>query len=135
MATYHSAENRDDLHSAIEYNSAAIAGKFLEDDIDQILAEVTGENDGCDWYWVLKLKDGTFVLLHGGCDYTGWDCQSSLHVDYLGNIGATDAADRAPETDSYGRHIKQTLLDQIAGTQPFGLYTYPNKEEKDEDIS
>jgi hypothetical protein len=50
---------------------------FTVDDIAQTLAVFEGENEEEDWRWILRLNDGQFVALQGGCDYTGWDCQSS----------------------------------------------------------
>lgn len=35
-----------------------------------------GENDEADWLWYVQLADGDAWLMGGGCDYTGWDCQS-----------------------------------------------------------
>ena len=68
-----------DLRDCLEYNPQ----KFTIFDIEKVLAVWTGEHDGDDWRWVIKVnKDcaktngGRFVFLQGGCDYTGWDCQS-----------------------------------------------------------
>ena len=36
--------------------------------------------DGDDLAAVVRLKSGGYAALEGGCDYTGWDCQSSLDV-------------------------------------------------------
>jgi hypothetical protein len=44
----------------------------------QVLLEITGENDGPDWVWIVLLKDGRHAYIRGGCDYTGWECQSWL---------------------------------------------------------
>lgn len=63
-----------DLRACLEYNPQ---GTFAEADIAEVLAVYEGENDERDWRWVLRLHDGRFVFLQGGCDYTGWDCQSS----------------------------------------------------------
>lgn len=121
---YHSETNQDDLHYAIQNNIDALFGKFTEEDIDEIIAEVCGANDELAWWWVISLKTGAYVLLHGSCDYTGWDCQSSLHIDYMGNINALAAAKRAPEIEEYsGRTIRKNLIEQIEGKQPFALYT------------
>jgi hypothetical protein len=62
-----------DLCACLEYN---VQPGFNADDIEKVLAVWEGQNDGDDWRWVLQLKDGRFVFLQGGCDYTGWDCQS-----------------------------------------------------------
>lgn len=61
-----------DLCACLEYNQQS----FTAEDVTKVLAVHEGENDGDDWRWVLRLNDGRFVFLQGGCDYTGWDCQS-----------------------------------------------------------
>lgn len=61
-----------DLCACLEYNPQP----FVVEDIEQVLAVYEGENDSEDWRWILQLNDGRFVFLKGGCDYTGWDCQS-----------------------------------------------------------
>lgn len=61
-----------DLRAALECNS--LAHKLEE--IDRVLLEITGEADEAQWHWILALKDGRFAYVTGGCDYTGWDCQS-----------------------------------------------------------
>jgi hypothetical protein len=45
---------------------------FGPDDVAEIIAAEEGENDCSDWICVLKLKDGRYVSLRAGCDYTGW---------------------------------------------------------------
>lgn len=66
-----------DLGACLEYNGQ---GAFQLSDIEKVLAVVEGERDGADWHWILKLKAPVnkmrYVYLVGGCDYTGWDCQS-----------------------------------------------------------
>lgn len=63
-----------DLEACLEYNPQQ---GFDVSDIERVVAVWEGERDEEDWRWVLELKDKRFVLLVGGCDYTGWDCQSS----------------------------------------------------------
>ncbi len=67
------------LSGCLEYNPQS----FDILDIEKVLAVWEGENDGDDWRWVIKVtpecakkNGGRFVFLQGGCDYTGWDCQS-----------------------------------------------------------
>lgn len=62
-----------DLESCLEYNPQK---GYTVDDIEIVLAVWEGANEGDDWRWILQLKNGSYVLLEGGCDYTGWDCQS-----------------------------------------------------------
>jgi hypothetical protein len=68
------------LTACLEYNPQP----FAIEEVEKVLAVWEGENDGDDWRWVLKMKKGSkgkFVFLQGGCDYTGWDCQSWAKSD------------------------------------------------------
>ena len=109
----------DDICYALEYNPQSLLRK---EDIETIVAEVCGEHDGFPWYWIIKRKDGKFVYITGGCDYTGWDCQS--HADSSGPYEtAEEASIQAPEKeDYYDRFPRQALLRQLNGTLPFALY-------------
>jgi hypothetical protein len=46
------------------------------DDVAETIVSVDGENDGPEWLGVFRLRDGRFLFLTAGCDYTGWDCQA-----------------------------------------------------------
>lgn len=70
--SYKAREMDYDLGACLEYN----AQSFSDSDIKEVLAVWEGEHDGDDWRWILALNDGRYVFLQGGCDYTGWDCQS-----------------------------------------------------------
>ncbi len=59
-----------DLEDALTYNPQ---DSFSVADIQDVLAEVPGEADGPDWFWVVQLKPRRFALIQAGCDYTGWD--------------------------------------------------------------
>lgn len=68
-----------DLSACLEYNPQL----FDITDIEKVLAVWEGERDGDDWRWIIRVtkqcadkNGGRFVFLQGGCDYTGWDCQS-----------------------------------------------------------
>ena len=43
----------------------------LEDVEGQVISR-EGENDGADWFAILKMKDGKYLSISAGCDYTGW---------------------------------------------------------------
>ena len=58
-----------DLFCCLEYSPQ----EFVVDDIKEVLAVHEGMNDEDDWHWVLRLNDGRYAYLGGGCDYTGWD--------------------------------------------------------------
>jgi hypothetical protein len=106
----------EDLQDYLRYNSDI----FTVEDVHTIHAEVPGHNDEMDWFWVIELTDGRFVLTQAGCDYTGWDCQSGGESQITGSAEA--AAMLAPEMDS-GRPIRAMLLAQMRGEQPFGVET------------
>jgi hypothetical protein len=67
-------------------------------DVKTIVATSEGTPDGDDWVGVFELKDGRFLFLSAGCDYTGWDCQSggsswlADSLDALVRFGLTDDA-------------------------------------------
>lgn len=91
-----------DLQSCLQYNPQGFALR----DIEKVLAVYEGENDGEDWSWILKLKDGRIALLVGGCDYTGWDCQSSADTSFHASPeGAAAAADEGS--------VRSSLTEQI----------------------
>ena len=104
-----------DLYSCLKYHPQP----FTLDEIKKVLAVHEGENDGDDWRWVLSLKDGRFAFLQGGCDYTGWDCQSwatSQFADTPENaarfaLGDFPLGDSSPANAGLGH-----MLDMIGGT-------------------
>lgn len=61
--------DNDDLWSALGEHPPK---GFAVEDVVDIVAEVPGEADECDWWWILQLKQGDFFLMSGGCDYSGW---------------------------------------------------------------
>jgi hypothetical protein len=64
-----------DLDSALGNNATGITTSPRK-----ILLELTGAHDEKDWHWIVELDDGRFAYIHGGCDYTGWDCRSDCDV-------------------------------------------------------
>lgn len=111
-----------DLEAYLHYNEDA----YTLDDIANIHAEVPGHNDEDDWYWIIELNDGRIFLTCAWCDYTGWDCCSGGSSGIAAST--EEAALLAPESEEYtGRRIRQNLLAQIRGEQPFGLEVKPAK--------
>jgi len=108
----------DDLKWAIENNGL---DTFLETDITDIVAEVPGQNDEYAWWWVLKLTKNRYALVSGSCDYTGWDCQSSITEHGL-FTSALLAAKESPEKDWSSRAIRKNLVGQLKGKYP--KFTY-----------
>lgn len=99
-----------DLEACLEYNPQS----FTVDDIEVVLAVWEGENDGDDWRWILQLKDGRFVFLQGGCDYTGWDCQSSAVSIFADTaIDATIYASTGTNDKRYTCEADQTVYLQL----------------------
>lgn len=45
-----------------------------------------GYNDGPDWDWTVSFSNGDIWKVVGGCDYTGWDCQSSIEWTLVGRL-------------------------------------------------
>lgn len=112
--------DNDDIAYAIEHNPQS---NFLISDIDVIVAEVCGEAGGADWHWIIQRKDGKFQYVFGGCDYTGWDCQSSAKAfDPVDTV--VEAVNQSPEKEEYGgdRLIRKNLMAQVVGEQPFAIY-------------
>ncbi len=54
----------------------ALVGELNFEDIEEVLASVEGENDGPEWVAVVKLKNGFYLSVEAGCDYSGWDCRA-----------------------------------------------------------
>ena len=63
-----------DLQQAMTYNPQS----FTQNDIAEVVGIAEGERDEAPWHWLVSLKDGRWAYMVGGCDYSGWDCQSWL---------------------------------------------------------
>lgn len=61
-----------DLGACLEYNPQ---DGITSESITIVVAVVEGEPDGAPYSWLVAIDD-RFAWIHGGCDYTGWDCQS-----------------------------------------------------------
>ena len=66
----------EEMKSDYDWKEAWEFAQADMDDVDEILASDDGCNEGPNWICVAKLKNGTFLVLRAGCDYTGWDCQA-----------------------------------------------------------
>lgn len=108
----------DDLYYALEYNDRP---KEIKDTfITEIVAEVAGANDELDWHWIVKLSNGKYAYLQGGCDYTGWDCQGSIHCNGVATTALKAA--KLPYEEYTKRDITNTLIGQIKGKIPKFMY-------------
>lgn len=50
---------------------------FGPEEVAEVIAHSPGEHDAQNWLLVGRLDNGLYFFLDAGCDYTGWDCQSS----------------------------------------------------------
>ncbi len=74
------------------------------DDILEELYEITGENDGASWHWIVRTEKG-YAYIEGGCDYTGWDCHSHAY--------RYDAIDLMMTLNLVPIDIKRLFIDMI----------------------
>lgn len=109
----------DDIWYALDNNATKM---FQPEQIEDIVAEVPGQNDEFNWWWILKLGIDKYVLVSGWCDYTGWDCQSGVTEYGIFNSPML-AAEAAPDIEEYSnRAIKPNLVAQLRGEYP--KFTY-----------
>ena len=45
---------------------------YTLDDVEGQVVSREGDNDGDDWFAILKMKDGKYLSISAGCDYSGW---------------------------------------------------------------
>lgn len=79
-------DDPSDLAYALLYNDVKASSEFVV----QVLGYISGANDGPDWHWLVLLDNGKIAYLRGGCDYTGWDCQS--YVDLINEYDTLEQA-------------------------------------------
>lgn len=99
-----------DLSAACDHNDAS---PFRLEDVAYVLAYIQGENDGPAYHWIVAMKDHTYAYVTGGCDYTGWDCQSYVSADIT--ITLKEALAKAEESD------RKILRGQLTGQIAFGV--------------
>lgn len=117
----------DDLQFAIRSNPTEI--NECCGIIDKVFAEITGERDEKDWHWLVGFQDGKVGYITGGCDYTGWDCQSFLNVkifkdDEIIHVPLYDNANQSPAKDF------ETVI--IFLNQARGMYGVEHEDRKSE---
>lgn len=106
------AELDYDLRACLEHNPQE---GYTAEDIAEVLAVWEGANDGDDWRWILRLNDGRFVFLQGGCDYTGWDCRSWAESDFAG-LPDVLLIVKQDEPEEVLNSLRQQLIDGKAKT-------------------
>lgn len=103
----------------LKYGASCNGLSMRVDQIKNVLAQVPGAADSANWYWLCLMKNGRYGLFWGGCDYTGWDCQSNMDYREGPSIKAVFAL--LTEVTTEQKSIKQQLLDQVDGKQPYAL--------------
>lgn len=68
-------QDAGNLTSACTYNSWGPLGC---EGVSALMLVEQGQHEGPDWVWLVRLMNGEHWFAQGGCDYTGWDCQSYL---------------------------------------------------------
>lgn len=105
-----------DFFAMLEYNPQ----DYHLIQVNKVLAVIEGENDRADWHWVVDTTKGIYYT-RGGCDYTGWDCQSWSDSSLLGpvfdnrKLALAMEAHRSGEEDAEMLGIYTSLMAQIAG--------------------
>ena len=103
--------DNEDLRDCLGYNPQ---DEFTYDDIFGVLAVFEGMNDGPDWHWIVKLRTGEDYYLRGGCDYTGWDCQSWANSVLLSEENPLKRAMALlDDRDSVDEEVCESLARQI----------------------
>lgn len=127
--SYYDLTDEQAKRMAVDYNFCACLEynpqPFNLFDVERVLAVVEGENDGPDWHWVVQLKDGRFAYLQGGCDYTGWDCQSSADTAFYAT--AEEAARGSVGRGEISIEIQGSLLAQLEQGK---IETWREKQDK-----
>lgn len=115
-ADYDYNDSLYDLSACFNY---AVTPPFERPTKANLHACVMGENDESSWYWLLEVGR-KFYYVEGGCDYTGWDCQSWGEIEERNSL--EEVLELAPEKETiYDRPIKKWLKDQLTGDLPIGV--------------
>ncbi len=68
-------QDAGDFAYACHYNDP---GPAADRDLTNLVMTQQGARDESDWIWRVTFADGSTWIATGGCDFTGWDCQSDL---------------------------------------------------------
>jgi len=115
-----------DIEKGIDWDLTACLHENPQDgfglpDIDKVLAVYQGEGDERDWVWILRLIDKRMVYLQGGCDYTGWDCQSSAKSTFIDTpkqaIDLVGTYNPESYNQPYVEAVRLKIIEQLASGQ------------------
>ena len=99
-----------DLNSGLCHNKVEASAQ-----IKLVLGNIPGANDEEDWMWLVELENGRVAFLRGGCDYTGWDCQSGFAatVEYS-DLSSAFSVIGLPIYETNGnRKVREQFLPQV----------------------
>lgn len=65
----------EEFKNSYDWQEAFAVAGFDVSDVIRIIASYEGCNEEENWLAVAETKDGKFVVVDAGCDYTGWDCR------------------------------------------------------------
>jgi len=68
---------------SIRRGAPVVLNRLKTKQVVQVYYVVPGENDGANWTFLIKHKNGNFVFFDAGCDYTGFDCQGGGGITYV----------------------------------------------------
>lgn len=120
-----------DLRACLRNNDIGIT----QFDIAEVVAIWEGQNDGDDWRWIVKLAGGGYAYIRGGCDYTGWDCQSFAWMSRQDNAEACVGVDPSGDYDWQDKDpdaVIQSLTRQVRNGVD---QTWRNRKDKEFGVS
>lgn len=104
---------------------------FTVQDVSEIIAIDEGENDEQDWIGLFRLKDGRYIFISAGCDFTGWDCQAggnsmvSKNLRELFRLGISDGEkSRLELTEKDIDELLSSSLQTGDGSDRFGMMDF-----------
>lgn len=137
LERYEPLVGADLIHAYWEHGSEGTWG-FDLGQVKRLVALFEGENDGPNWRWLLELNDGRYASLLGGCDYTGWDCQSAVQVTLheclshalqaFDPLGYAFDSHRAPGDDGYSQQAYIALCQQVLKGLRWGRKTEARRQ-------
>jgi hypothetical protein len=76
---YEDDKYENDLDPALdEYRISKYSPNTLTiNDVYAVVLVIKGEPEYGDWHWIVKLKNGRFAYIWGGCSITGWEVGKS----------------------------------------------------------
>lgn len=102
-----------DMRACFEHNYVNMDIK----DIKKVVAVWEGENDGDNWRWIAQINQyhhDDYVFIEAGCDYTGWDCQSWVHIQIYGDFDTCIPVAMSYLMSQNRNDVVDSLLNQLS---------------------